>query len=157
MAYKKINDFITLHEIIDDDYYGFMHDDDMYIPEFIEKVKKQTSKIIVFSMSRGQFCPKDGHPIKWPPRDLWISKLEDITIGNIDFCQIIIKGEILKQTKFNYSKVTDDGEYAEELVKKWSNDILIIPEIGINFNYFQMGRYIKKIDISKYRNFIFQK
>jgi hypothetical protein len=57
---------------------------------------------------------------------------------------MIVKGEILRQTQFGNNDVCDDGNYAEYLKSKWPNEILILPEIGINFNYFQPGRYLNK-------------
>ncbi len=144
-CYRKINDFIEAPStiIVDEDYYGFIHDDDMYVPGFINKVKQQTAKIICFSASRGEICPNDDAIYKWPPIPLILEKLDDIRVANIDMCQMIVKGEILRQTRFGNNSVCDDGHYAENLKSRWPNDILILPELGINFNYFQPGRYIK--------------
>ena len=144
-CYRKNNDFIDSVQIIDDDYYGFMHDDDMYVPGFIDKIKQQTAKIIIYSASRGDSWPTDDiGPYNWPPVPLTINTMDDIQIGKIDMCQYIVKGEILKQTRFGNNSVCDDGHYAENLKNKWPDDILILPEIGINFNFFQPGRYTNK-------------
>lgn len=141
-CYRKNNDFINAGNLVDEDYYGFLHDDDMYVPGFINKIKQQTAKIIFFSASRGQVCPDDDHPWKWPPVPLLINTIDDVRIAGIDMCQYIMKGEILRQIIFGNSSVCDDGIFAETLKKIWPNDILILPEIGVNFNYFQPGRYI---------------
>ncbi|MHA1342377.1 MAG: hypothetical protein ACTSQG_00190 [Promethearchaeota archaeon] len=143
-AYRKINDFIDAGDIIDDDYYGFIGDDDMYVPGFIDKIKQQTAKIIIFSASRGQLTPDDDCIYKWPPIDLIINVLDDVRVAAIDFCQMIVKGEILKKTRFGIHDICDDGHYAENLKNTWPNDIQILPEIGVNKNYFQLGRYINK-------------
>ena len=140
-AYKKVNDCVDRIDIVDDDYYGFVGDDDMYAPGFIDKIKQQSAKIIVYSCSRGEVTPNDDCPYKWPPIDLVINTLDDIRIANIDFCQYIVKGEILRQMRFGEHNVCDDGHYAIGLKERWPNDILIMKEIGVNKNYFQPGRY----------------
>jgi hypothetical protein len=143
-CYRKNNDFIETGNIIDEDYYGFIHDDDMYIPGFITKIKQQTAKIIFYSMSRGDVCPDDNHPWKWPPIPIILNTSADIHVAGIDMCQYIVKGEILKQTRFGNASVCDDGFYAENLKNRWPADYIIMPEIGINFNYLQKGRYLNK-------------
>lgn len=141
-CYRKNNDFINTQEIIDDDYYGFLHDDDMYPPGFIDKIKEQSAKIIFYSASRGDaWPPHDNSPYKWPPHDLTINTIDDVAVSKIDMCQCIIKGEILRQTQFGNDSVCDDGIYMVNLKQKWPNEVLILPEIGVNFNYFQPGRY----------------
>jgi len=144
-CYRKNDDFIVMADIIDEDYYGFIHDDDMYVPGFIDKIKKQTAKIIFYSASRGQaWATADIGPYNWPPVPLIINTIEDVRIANIDMCQVIVKGEILKQVRYGNSSVCSDGEFAEMLKKTWPNDILILPEFGVNFNYFQPGRYLNQ-------------
>ena len=140
-AYKKVNDAIDRINVVDDDYYGFVGDDDMYAPGFIDKIKQQTAKILIFSCSRGEVTPNDDCMYKWPPIDLVINTLDDIRVANIDFCQIIVKGEILRQMRFGENDVCDDGNYAVELKNRWPDDIQIMHEIGVNKNYFQPGRY----------------
>jgi len=140
-AYKKVNDCIDRIDVMDSDYYGFIGDDDMYCPGFIDKIKQQTAKILIFSCSRGEITPNDSCMYKWPPVDLTITTLGDIRIANIDFCQMIVKGEILRQMRFGERDVCDDGHYAEGLKNQWPDDIIILPEIGVNKNYFQPGRY----------------
>lgn len=141
-CYRKINDFIDADDIDDNDYYGFIHDDDMYAPGFIEWVKQQTARIIICSASRGQrVSDVNGYP--HPATPLIIKNLNDIHLYNIDMCQMIVKGEILRQTRFGNLVDYDDGLYAENLKMKWPDDIKIFSDIGVNFNYFQPGRYDK--------------
>ena len=140
IVYRKINDFIEADDIIDDDYYGFAHDDDMYVPGYIDWVKQQTAKIIICSAHRGhRVVGGDGYP--HPTFPLVIKNLNDIHVYNIDFSQIIVKGSILRITRFINKFDFDDGFYAENLRDKWPDDILIHPEFGVYFNYFQPGRY----------------
>lgn len=139
-CYRKINDFIEADDIVDDDYYGFIHDDDMYAPGYIEWVKQQTAKIIICSAHRGmRVSGQDGYP--HPTFPLVIRNLNDIRLYNIDLCQMIVKGEILRKTRFANAVDYDDAIYADTLRRKWADDILIHPEFGVYFNYFQPGRY----------------
>ena len=144
-CYRKNNDFINVGDIEDNDYYGFIHDDDMYVSGFIDKIKLQTAKIIFYSMSRGDsWATDDIGPYNWPPVPIILNTAEDVHVAGIDMCQYIVKGEILKQTRFGNQSICDDGHYAEHLKNNWPNDFIIMPEIGINFNYFQPGRYTNK-------------
>jgi hypothetical protein len=146
-CYRKNDDFIVAGDIIDDDYYGFSHDDDMYTPRFIAKIKQQTAKIIFYSMSRGDsWATDDIGPYNWPPVPIILNTPDDVHVAGIDMCQYIVRGEILKQTRFGYTSVVDDGHYAEMLKGRWPADFIILPEIGMNFNYFQPGRYTIKPD-----------
>ena len=149
-CYRKCNDFIDAGDIVDDDYYGFAHDDDMYNPEFIEKLKSQTAGVIFYSASRGDsWATDDIGPYNWPPIPLLINSLDDVRIANIDMCQYFVKGRILRQTRFNNLSVCDDGIYAEGLKNRWPEECLVMPEFGIYFNYFQPGRYTGKDGIPK--------
>jgi hypothetical protein len=138
-CYKKLN-YFPKDQIVDEDYYGFIHDDDMYAEGFIDKIKQQTASVIYYSMSRGQNHTHDTEAYNWPPTPLIITGLHDIRIANIDLCQYIIKGSVYKKITFGYIHDFDDGVMAEQL-KEYYPDIKIFPEIGINFNYFQKGRY----------------
>jgi hypothetical protein len=140
-CYRKINDFIETQQIIDDDYYGFLDDDSMYEPGFFDIIRQQTAKILFYSVYRGNSIPKnDGaephsiHPIR-------ITSLKDIRVCNIGLGMCIIKGEILKQTKFKNTHKWDDGRYMERLKLRFPNEIQILPDLWVFGNYFQVGRY----------------
>ena len=143
-CYRKNNDFINTQEIIDEDFYGFLHDDDMYVPGFIDKIRLQTAKIIFYSMDRGDVCPNDDAPVKWPAVPIILSALSDVRVYNIDMCQMIVRGEILRQTQFGNSQHCDDGLYAESLKKRWPNDCIVMSEFGVRQNYFQKGRFLTR-------------
>ena len=140
-CYKKVNDFIDAGNIISNDYYGFLGDDDMYSPFFIKAVLNSGAKIIITSMSRGDNYTTDEVIYNWPPIPIYQNTLEDVRVANIDFCQMVVKGEILKQTRFHNASVCDDGEYAEYLKNTWGNEIQFIPEIGVYKNFYEPNRY----------------
>lgn len=141
IAYEKINQFIKQYQINDDDYYGFMGDDDMYPPDFFDTIRQQTANILVYSLLRGDRIPEDNiekHPI-YP---LIISKPSDMQVCNIGLLQYIVKGHILKQTRFNSNHKWGDGMYAEMLRDTFPNDIKFLPDLFAWGNYLQPGRYI---------------
>jgi hypothetical protein len=142
--YRKINDFLDTQEVIDDDYYGFMSDDNMYEPGFFDIIKTQTAKIIICSLYRGDTIPNDDAISKYPPTILKPVTLKNIRIGHIDLAQYIIKGEIFKKNRFNISTPVADGLYAVNLRINYQNDIVFLPDSYVFFNYFQIGRYTKK-------------
>jgi hypothetical protein len=151
-CYRKINDFIDQIAIIDDHYYGFIGDDDIYAPGFIQKICKfVTAKIIIFSMSRGDNSPPTDSPYQWPGIPIYQHKLDDIRVANIDLCQMIVRGDILKQTRFGNSSVCDDGHYAENLKNRWPEDILILSEIGVFKSFYEPGRYDTDINTHRTR------
>jgi hypothetical protein len=142
IAYEKINKFIENYKIEDNDYYGFMGDDDMYSPGFFDVIREQTANILVYSLLRGDQVPEDNiekHPI-YP---LIISKLSDMQVCNIGLLQYIVKGHILKQTRFNSGHKWGDGMYAEMLRDRFPNEIKFLPDLFAYGNYLQLGRYIK--------------
>ena len=138
---RKINDFLDTQEVINDDYYGFMCDDNMYEPGFFDIIRQQTAKILIVSAYRGDTIPPDRTIARHSTSILRITSLKGIRIGQIDYCQYIIKGEIFKQNRFDiYNKVTD-GAYAVHLRLTYPNDIVFLPDSYVFFNYFQPGRY----------------
>lgn len=146
-CYKKVNDFIESTIIVDDDYYGFLGDDDMYAPDFVNKIKKFIDAgVIITSMSRGDNYTTDQVMYNWPPVPIYQHKFDDVRVANIDFCQMIVRGWILKNTKFHNSSVCDDGEYAVHLKNVYGNDICFLPEIGVFKNFYEPNRYNTDVD-----------
>ena len=137
---RKFNDFLDTQEVIDDDYYGFMCDDNMYEPGFFDVIRQQTAKILIVSAYRGDSIPRDGSAPHGTDI-LKITSLKGIKISRIDFCQYIIKGEIFKQNRFDTFNKVSDGVYAVNLRLKYPNDIIFLPDSYVFFNYLQPGRY----------------
>ena len=139
--YRKINDFLDTQEVIDDDYYGFMSDDNMYEPGFFDVIRQQTAKILFYSVYRGDSTPRNDGSEPHPSTPIRIQSLNDIRICNVGFGMCILKGEILRQTKFKNTHKWDDGRYMERLKLKFPNEIQILPDLWVFGNYFQVGRY----------------
>ena len=140
-CYRKINDFIETQQIIDNDYYGFLDDDSMYEPGFFDVIRQQTAKILFYSVYRGDSTPRNDGSEPHPSTPIRIQSLNDIRICNVGFGMCILKGEILRQTKFKNTHKWDDGRYMERLKLKFPNEIQILPDLWVFGNYFQVGRY----------------
>jgi hypothetical protein len=138
---RKFNDFLDTQEVIDNDYYGFMCDDNMYEPEFFDVIRKQTAKILIVSAYRGDTLPPDYTVARHGTNILKITSLKNIRIGQIDYCQYIIKGKIFKQNRFDTFNKVNDGVYAVNLRLTYPNDIVFLPDSYVFFNYLQPGRY----------------
>jgi len=140
---QKFNDFLTQHKILDNDYYTFMCDDNMYEPGFFDVIRQQSAKILICSLYRGDTIPNDnGQP--HPTFILRHHKISSIRPGLIDYAQYIIKGEIFKHHPFDpYINMTD-GVYIQTLCHKYPNNVTFLPDLYAWFNYFQPGRYTTK-------------
>ena len=147
-CYRKINDFIDTQQIIDDDYYGFLDDDSMYEPGFFDIIRQQTAKILFYSAYRGDSIPRDGSE-PHPATTLKTRSLYDIRVCHVGFGMCILKGEIFKQTRFKNTHKWDDGRYMEELKSRFPNEIKILPDLYLLFNYFQPGRFTDKTKFLK--------
>lgn len=139
-AFKKLNDFIDAGNIIDSDYYGFMGDDDGYEPGFFDMVRQQTSKVLIFSLSRGNAIPPNAL-VKHGTSPLIISSKQEVRMGNIGLPQYILKGEVLRTMRFHNTTCNDDGYFAEELVSRFPDSITFLSDLFAFGNFFEPGRY----------------
>jgi len=140
----KFNVFLEQQKVVDDDYYVFMCDDNMYEPGFFDVIRLQTAKIVICSLYRGDTIPDDGASERHSPTTLKAIKHGDIRPGNIDYAQYIIKGELFKTHPFNVFIGRTDGIYIRNLSIEYPNDIAFIPDLYAWLNYFQVGRYTSK-------------
>jgi hypothetical protein len=140
-SYRKIIDFAETQEIIDDDYYGFLGDDDMFEPGFFDVIRQQTAKILVCSLYRGDHVPRGDGSEPHPARVIIQESLSDIRVCNIGLGMFIIKGEIFKQEGLTNNHKWDDGRWAERLRDKFPNDIKFLPDLFVFGAFFQPGRY----------------
>lgn len=143
-AWKKINDFVDMHEIDENDYYGIMCDDNMYEPGFFDIIRQQNAKIIMFSMYRGDRVPVELPDVPHPASTLIINGPGAVRPGNIDIMQYIMKGDIFKTHRFDiYDHAYSDGHYAVHFRDEHLDEIKFIPDLFALFNYFQPGRYTR--------------
>ena len=149
MCYRKINDFLDIGTIIDSDYYGFMGDDDMYEPGFFDTIRQQTARILVYSCYRGDTTPVIEEAEQHPSNPLIIRTIDDIQVGRVGLGMYIIKGEILRQTRFGNNHKWDDGYFAVNLKERWPGEIKILSDLFVFGNYFEPGRFTSKNNFIK--------
>jgi hypothetical protein len=145
-CYAKINYFINIQEINDEDYYMILNDDDAYESNVIEEIRKQDDDIIVISMKRGDKTPPpymyDGHLAAPHGTSTLIASPENMKVGYIGPEQIIYKGKVFRTIQFRNS-YCGDGEMAEKIVKEYKDSIVYRPDLYVLFNYYQPGRWNK--------------
>ena len=137
--YFKINRFIEFGDIIDDDYYCFMNDDDCFDKEFFEKINNYNDDVIFIAMKRGDYIPKgDGSN---PHGTTTLIPFPGVKAGHIGLEQIVVKGKVLKNLKFDLYNMAD-GVIAEQLQKDYK--VNYVTDLYALFNYLQPGRWEKK-------------
>lgn len=131
----KTNYFISHHGIIDDDYYCFMCDDDLYEAGFFAKIRGCTEPVIVVSMKRGQ------HPVKSDSAHdtaTLVARPKNMVRGWVSSQQYIIKGSVLRTI------IIDPSGWADGIVGEFLYDhypIRYEPEWYALFNKLQPGRW----------------
>jgi hypothetical protein len=142
-TYAKINKFIKYHEIVDEDYYQILMDDDALPQDFLEISKRIEGDIVIFSMKRGDRIPEGLPAYRRHPTWPLIAARENMKIGSIGLQQIRFKGKVLK-TLYCQDHPYADGMVAQELASR--QDIVFVPDVFILFNYLEPGRYDKTIN-----------
>lgn len=143
-AYAKINWFINYHEIIDDDYYQILMDDDALPKGFFEATSRIEGDIVVFSMKRGNKVPLEATELRAHPTYPLIARPSNMIPCEVGLQQIRFKGSIFKTI------VCDDHPYADgRVAEKFARgpqymDIVYIPDIYILFNYLEPNRWDKQ-------------
>lgn len=135
-CYGKIQKFIKENDIVDDDYYMVLMDDDAYEPDFLTKLKKYNDDLIVVSMKRGDRTPKEGIP---HPAYTLVADPSNMRVGQVGMEQMIFKGFLFKKIVFGNEEV-EDGLLAERIKHL---PIKYAPEIFVYFNYLQPKRWDK--------------
>jgi hypothetical protein len=146
-TYKR-NRWIEKNQIIDEDYYVTVDDDDMYEPGVFDAVKQMDDDIVIISMKRGNNCPDGVSLERRYPTDTLIANPGNVRIGEISAQQSFVKGKIFKQHFFNEGYHCWDGEIAIHH-KEGGEQIAYRPDLFALFNYYEPGRWApKKISIS---------
>lgn len=136
----KRNWFIKNREIIDDDYYVTVDDDDMYEPNVFDEIKKIDSDIVIISMKRGHRTPKGvPEPRNYPTDTLW-ARPENVWVGEISAQQSFVKGKIFKEHLHNEEFHAWDGELIVHH-KESGEQIIYRPDLFALFNYYEPGRW----------------
>jgi hypothetical protein len=138
----KRNWFIKNEEIIDDDYYLTVDDDDMYEPGVFEKIKQMDEDIIIISMQRGYRIPLNIDPARRYPTSTLFAHPDYVEIGLISAQQCFVKGKIFEAHIFDENSRTWDGEIIIHH-KKSGEQIRYEPHLYALFNYYEPGRWGK--------------
>jgi hypothetical protein len=136
----KRNYFIKNAEIVDDDYYVTVDDDDMYDAGVFDKIKSMDDDIVVISMKRGDFIPMGVSEIRKYPTTTLYAHPDNVQTGSISAQQSFIKGKIFKTHLFNEENHCWDGEMAMHH-KESGEQIKYEPELYALFNYYEPGRW----------------
>lgn len=135
----KRNYFIDNCEIIDDDYYVAVDDDDMYEPNVFDEIKKMDNDVVIISMKRGDHIP-DVHPIRQYPTYTLYAEPNSVFVGMISNQQSFVKGSVFKKYLYDANGYCADGRLA---VKRKENgeEIAYRPDLYALFNYYEPGRW----------------
>jgi len=139
----KLNKFIKTANIIDDDMYCFINDDDWMEEDLVEKVSRYDTDVVFIAMKRGYVVPEES---KYKHGTSTLIPYKGVKRGFIGFEQIFVKGHVLKQIEFvediNDSRSTmPDGVLAEWLQENF--EVTYVNDIFAYFNYLELGRWVK--------------
>jgi hypothetical protein len=141
----KRNWWIVHQEIVDEDYYVTVDDDDMYEPNVFNVVKKMKDDIVIISLKRGNHIPKNVEPIRRYPIETLYAHPDNIQIGRLSAQQSFVKGRIFREHLFNDGH-TWDGVMAIHH-RESGEQIAYRPDLFALFNYYEAGRW----DVEPYR------
>jgi len=143
-----INWFLDNNNLIEEDMYCILNDDDSYEAEFFNKISNELKNnsihddyknVIICSMERGDNIPEDVEDIrKHPTYKLWATN-DSMHVGGVGIEQIILKGKILKNYRIPLTS-GGDGEFIINILNH--HKCFMMPHINVWFNYFEPGRWI---------------
>ncbi len=136
----KRNWFIQHCEIIDDDYYVTVDDDDMYEEGVFDAVKQMDDDIVIISMKRGHFTPMGVPEVRKYSTTTLYAHPDNVQIASISAQQSFVKGKIFKVHLFNEDSHQWDGEIAVHH-KGSGEQIRYEPDLFALFNYYEPGRW----------------
>jgi hypothetical protein len=130
-GYEKLNLFIWYENIIDDDFYCILNDDDFYEEGVFDNLPD--ADVIFISMDCGDNRVSGNACLKLPACP------EYIHVGSVGSEQFIVKGKVLKQMRYRTDICTADGEMAMWL--KDNFNCVYEPDRVVKFNYLEPGRW----------------
>ena len=128
--------YIDHADIIDEDYYHVLCDDDLFEEGFYDKIRQCPEDVIVVSLNRGN-RPSNSTGILHGCTTL-VAAPQNMKRGHVSSQQYIIKGKIFKTLKIDPSGWAD-GLLGEFLYANYP--IRYEPDWYAYFNYFDMGRW----------------
>jgi len=136
----RLNWWLELGLLIDDDRYIFLNDDDGFEPFFFEKIRAQEGHVLVCSMARGHRTPLGVEPHRAHGTHSLIAAKENMVPCRVSLEQIIISGKVLKTFRFS-ELYGGDGEFIKAITE--ANDTVYMPDTFTWFNYLEPNRWDK--------------
>lgn len=135
---KALNWFVHIGQIVPEDYYLILNDDDFYEPEFFNKIRQYDEDAFVVSMKRGQHipigvCPERAHGTY----DL-IACPQNMKVGAVGAEQLVVKGKLL-QDKSWPDDIAADGMLICYIAAV--HGVKYVPDAFVWFNYLEPGRW----------------
>jgi hypothetical protein len=133
-CYFKCNYFLMNTELVDDDWYGVVCDDNMLSKSVFSKLVQsdKEDKIAIFSELRGT------NKIDVAPLVLKAEK-GNIGLYRTDLCQYFLRGSVYKNHRFNEKSACADGELIGSIVDLYQT--VYYPDDYVYFNVLQPGRW----------------
>jgi hypothetical protein len=140
-AYWKLNRWIESQEIINDDWYGFLNDDDGLEDNVADMLRQQSSQsVIIISMRRGMRCPARVAGFRHDTSTL-LAGPENMHVNSVGLEQMFVKGDVLRHLRFtNWSGA--DGQLIEHVVVTFPTQYM--PDYYALFNLLEPGRWDHK-------------
>ena len=145
-GYDKKNAFIQGADIVDNDYYCMLDDDDMVANGVFDEIRDMDDDVVFVSMKRGHHTPDDAIPQKRYSTETLIADPENVKVGAVSGQQFICKGRVFKKLYFDESIHYSDGSMAIWLKKNYP--ISYEPDLFVWFNYFEPGRWDKSTEFA---------
>lgn len=146
---NSINWFIDTQEIIQEDFYCFMNDDDGYKPDFFDKMRSVVDnlqhehsdhEVIICSMERGHNIPAEAVPPRRHDTSTLIAHPDKMTVGSVGVEQIFMTGRVMSKHRLALD-VAGDGMMIRRIVRNYKT--AYVPDLHVLFNYLEPGRWNK--------------
>jgi hypothetical protein len=141
----KRNYFIQNCEIIDQDYYVAVDDDDMYEDGVFDSIKQMDDEIVIISMKRGHRIPDNVIDDRKYSTSILNACASNVMVGKISNQQSFVKGHVFKQYLYDDQGHCGDGRLAVRR-KEAGHQIVYRPDLFALFNYYEPGRWNKTGD-----------
>lgn len=134
-CYGKINLYRNFFPSASE-YVTFLCDDDWIEDGYFQRIREHPqTPVIITSMKRGD-NEVAGHGIS-----TLMAHPDNMEVGKIGLEQIVMRGDVFAQERFDAGNSCADGEMARLLKVKY--DCTYARDAFVLFNYFQEGRYNK--------------
>ena len=133
-CYFKANYFLMNTELMDNDWYGVVCDDNMLTKSVFSKLVQsdKDDKISIFSELRGT-NKVDVNPL------VLLAEKGNIGVYKTDLCQFFVRGSVYKKHIFDDTCSFADGSLIKSLVDKYQT--AYYPKDYVYFNVLQPGRW----------------